>query len=140
MTDAPSSSSLSSCETSTKGHLAAWREAWLDRRCSVLGLMPQRGLTAPSPTGDPGADAELRWQAYDVETTCELRPWIDRANGLSIWHWLSRLYREPDRLHELSLRARPMLQGFRVPFGTFSVPIRVPASEIARPLLWRSAQ
>lgn len=133
MTDAPSSSSLSSCETSTKAHLAAWREAWLDRRCSVLGL-------TPSPTGDPGADVELHWQAYDIETTCALRPWIDRANGLSIWHWLSRLYCAPDRLHELSTRASPMLKGFRVPFGTFSRPIRVPAAEIARPLLWRSAR
>jgi hypothetical protein len=150
-----SSNSPTSSETSTKDHPRVWREAWLARRCSALGLKPELD---PGDSLDEESLPPTQWELYNVlGLDCELRPWSDRANSDFNTHvWMKRWYKPLDRVHELSMRASPFMmllkqkeREFRdimysglftdIPFGTYEAPIRVPASEVEQPrrLSWR---
>jgi hypothetical protein len=134
-------------ETSTKGHQRAWTEAWLDRRCSALGL-------TDLDVGDSLDEESLpptQWEKYAhvCGVDCELREWLDRANSDFNTHvWLKRWYKPLDRVHQLSLRASPFMSLLKerelrdvrysklfadIPFGTYQSPIIVPASEVEQP-------
>lgn len=151
---------------SPKDHQRAWREAWLDRRCSALGLTTQS--LEPGSSLDEESLPPTQWELYNVfGLDAPTREWRDRSNAS--WNedplvWLKRWYGKPDRIFELSTRASPLLRSIReqsrrtaemfamlelpklapfkreyvVPFTTYSDPIRIPASEVEpnRRLLW----
>ncbi len=144
------SSTPTSSPTSTKDHQRAWTEAWLDRRCSALGLKPDLDV------GDSLDEESLpptQWELYAhvCGVDCELRPWSDRANSNFNTHvWLKRWYKPLDLVHQMSMRASPFMQLLKqkereardimysglftdIPFGTYESPIRVPASEVEQP-------
>ncbi len=152
---ADTGSSLPTSSISTKDHQRAWTEAWLDRRCSALGLKPDLDV------GDSLDEESLpptQWELYAcvLGLDAPTREWHDRANSDFDTHvWLRRWYKPLDRVHELSMRASPFMllikqkeREFRdimysnlftdIPFGTYSDPIIVPASEVNPPrrLLW----
>ena len=145
------SSTPTSSPTSPKGHQRAWTEAWLDRRCSALGLTTELD---PGPGLDEESLPPTQWEKYAhvCGVDCELREWLDRANNAFNSHvWLKRWYKPLDRVHALSLRASPFMSLLKerelrdvrysklftdVPFGTYSDPIIVPATEVNQRILW----